>query len=192
MHQLVDVVGRFQAGSAAALRVREVESLPAEHAGAGSAPSPASAAADRPGPASLVLDAVRFSCRAGLPPVHRGVSFTVPARGVTALVGPSGTGKTTVFSLVERFHEPDSGCVLLDGRDVRDWPLSDLRAAIGYVEQDCPVLSGTLRDNLLFGVPSAGGRNLDDVLRRTRLESLVARLPQGLDTPAGRRDGRPR
>ncbi|MFH0249855.1 ABC transporter ATP-binding protein [Streptomyces chitinivorans] len=192
VHQLVDVVGRFQAGSAAALRVLEAESLPAEHAGAGSAPSPAPALAgtDPPGPASLVFDTVRFSYRAGLPPVHRGVSFTVPARGVTALVGPSGAGKTTVFSLVERFHEPDSGCVLLDGRDVRDWPLADLRAAIGYVEQDCPVLSGTLRDNLLFGVPPTGGRDLDDVLRRTRLESLVARLPQGLDTPVGHRGDR--
>ncbi|WP_101254799.1 ABC transporter ATP-binding protein [Streptomyces barkulensis] len=190
VHQLVDVVGRFQAGSAAALRVREVESLPAEQAGAGPTPPSAPAGTGRPGPAPLVFDAVRFSYRTGLPPVHRGVSFTVPARGVTALVGPSGAGKTTVFSLVERFHEPDSGCVLFDGRDVRDWPLSDLRAAIGYVEQDCPVLAGTLRDNLLFGVPPTGGRDLDDVLRRTRLESLVARLPQGLDTPVGHRGDR--
>ncbi|MGK5448757.1 ABC transporter ATP-binding protein [Streptomyces radiopugnans] len=192
VHQLVDVVGRFQEGSAAALRVREVERLPAEHlgAGSGSAPAPAPAGTDLPEPASLVFDRVGFSYRAGLPPVHREVSFTVPARGMTALVGPSGAGKTTVFSLVERFHEPDTGRVLLDGRDVRDWPLAELRAAIGYVEQDSPVLSGTLRDNLLFGVPPSGGRHLEEVLRRTRLEALVARLPQGLDTPVGHRGDR--
>ncbi|WP_410534896.1 ABC transporter ATP-binding protein [Streptomyces sp. KL2] len=192
VHQLVDVVGRFQEGSAAALRVREVERLPAEHlgTGTGSAPAPAPAGAGLPEPASLVFDRVGFSYRAGLPPVHREVSFTVPARGMTALVGPSGAGKTTVFSLVERFHEPDTGRVLLDGRDVRDWPLAELRAAIGYVEQDSPVLSGTLRDNLLFGVPPSGGRHLDEVLRRTRLEALVARLPQGLDTPVGHRGDR--
>ncbi|MFP8964474.1 ABC transporter ATP-binding protein [Streptomyces nanhaiensis] len=190
VHQLVDVVGRFQEGSAAAVRVREVEGMPAEHLGAGPAPDPAPAGTDLPEPASLVFDRVGFSYRAGLPPVHREVSFTVPARGMTALVGPSGAGKTTVFSLVERFHEPDTGRVLLDGRDVRDWPLAELRAAIGYVEQDSPVLSGTLRDNLLFGVPPAGMRHLEEVLRRTRLEALVARLPQGLDTPVGHRGDR--
>jgi ABC-type multidrug transport system fused ATPase/permease subunit len=188
VHQLVDTVGQFQAGASAALRLREVERMPAERMDP--APAPVPAGPDRPGPASVVFDRVGFSYRAGLPPVHRGVSFTVPARGMTALVGPSGAGKTTVFSLIERFHEPDAGRVLLDGRDVRDWPLAELRAAIGYVEQDCPVLAGTLRDNLLFGVPAAAGRQVDDVLRRTRLEALVSRLPQGLDTPVGHRGDR--
>jgi ABC-type branched-subunit amino acid transport system ATPase component len=72
---------------------------------------------------------------------------------MTAFVGPSGAGKTTVFSLIERFYEATSGRVLVDGRDVTDWPLAELRAAIGYVEQDAPVLSGTLGENLLLGAP---------------------------------------
>jgi len=118
------------------------------------------------------------------------VSFTVPPRGMTAFVGPSGAGKTTVFSLIERFYEPDAGRVLVDGRDVRDWPLGELRAAIGYVEQDAPVLSGTLRENLLFGAPDAGDDDLAEVLRTTRLDGQVARLPDGLDTLVGHRGTR--
>ncbi|PJE95446.1 ABC transporter ATP-binding protein [Streptomyces carminius] len=201
VHQLVDVVGQLQAGGAAALRVAEVERMPAErvdgpplhalHALHALSPSaPAFAGARRPGPATVAFDRVGFAYRPGLPPAHREVSFTVPARGMTAFVGPSGAGKTTVFSLIERFHEPDSGRVLLDGRDVREWPPAELRAAIGYVEQDSPVLAGTLRDNLLLGAPAAAGARLGEVLRRARLEALVARLPQGLDTPVGHRGDR--
>ena len=72
--------------------------------------------------------------------MHDGVSFVVPPGGMTAFVGPSGAGKTSVLSLIERFYEPDQGRVAVDGRDVRDWPIEQLRASIGYVEQDAPVL----------------------------------------------------
>ncbi|TDO44241.1 ABC transporter family protein [Kribbella sp. VKM Ac-2527] len=119
--------------------------------------------------------------------MHDRVSFVVPPGGMTAFVGPSGAGKTTVFSLIERFYEPDSGRVLVDGLDVQAWPLDDLRDAIGYVEQDAPVLSGTLRENLLFGAPEAGEDQLEQVLRTTRLTSMVEALPDGLDTTVGHR-----
>jgi ATP-binding cassette subfamily C protein len=109
---------------------------------------------------------------------------------MTAFVGPSGAGKTTVFSLIERFYEPVAGRVLLDGRDVRDWPVADLRAAIGYVEQDAPVLAGSLRENLMLGAPEATEAELRDVLRITRLGDLVARLPDGLETQVGHRGTR--
>ncbi|MEE1943207.1 ABC transporter ATP-binding protein [Streptomyces sp. TRM 70361] len=208
VHQLIDVVSQLQSGAAAARRVAEVERMPVETSAGPPAEAPAEARGEPPGgrpgapsggrtgytgakgPAAVVFDRVGFAYRAGLPPAHREVSFTVPARGMTAFVGPSGAGKTTVFSLIERFHDPDRGRVLLDGRDVREWPLAELRAAIGYVEQDSPVLSGTLRDNLLFGAPAEAGARLPGVLRRARLESLVARLPQGLDTPVGHRGDR--
>jgi ATP-binding cassette subfamily C protein len=109
---------------------------------------------------------------------------------MTAFVGPSGAGKTTIFSLIERFYEPDSGRVLVDGRDVRDWSISELRAAIGYVEQDAPALSGTLRENLILGTPDGTDEELRDVLRITRLDDLMARLPDGLDTLVGHRGTR--
>jgi len=109
---------------------------------------------------------------------------------MTAFVGPSGAGKTTVFSLIEHFYEPDDGRILFDGRDLRDWAVPELRAAIGYVEQDAPVLSGSLRENLILGAPEATDAQVSDVLRVTRLTGLVARLPDGLDTAVGHRGTR--
>jgi ATP-binding cassette subfamily C protein len=109
---------------------------------------------------------------------------------MTAFVGPSGAGKTTVFSLVERFYDPDSGRILLDGQDLQNWDIPHLRATIGYVEQDAPVLSGSLRDNLLLGAPAATEAELRQVLHTTRLEDLVARLPHGLDSLVGHRGTR--
>ena len=122
-----------------------------------------------------------------LPLVHDGVSFVVPPGGMTAFVGPSGAGKTSVLSLIERFYEPDQGRVAVDGRDVRDWPIEQLRASIGYVEQDAPVLSGTLRENLVFGAPDATDDEVQEALRTTRLVAMVAGLPKGLETTVGHR-----
>jgi ABC-type multidrug transport system fused ATPase/permease subunit len=137
-------------------------------------------------PAAVAFDQVHFRYRPELPEAHRGLSFAVPARGMTAFVGPSGAGKTTVFSLIERFYEATSGQVLVDGRDVTDWPLAELRAAIGYVEQDAPVLSGTLRENLLLGAPEASDDELAQALGTTRLTGQVARLPRIIVLDAGR------
>jgi len=102
-------------------------------------------------------------------------------------VGPSGAGKSTVFALLERYYEPETGTIAVDGRDIREWPLPDLRAAIGYVEQDAPVLAGTLRENLCLAAQRAGDDDLASVVRLTRLNELLERLPQGLDTLIGHR-----
>jgi ATP-binding cassette subfamily B protein len=106
---------------------------------------------------------------------------------MTAIVGPSGTGKSTIFALLERYYEPQSGSITLDGRDIRDWPLPELRAVIGYVEQDAPVLAGTLRENLCLAAPEASEDDLWAVLTLTSLDDLLERLPDGLDTPIGTR-----
>ncbi|MCP9959256.1 ABC transporter ATP-binding protein [Streptomyces sudanensis] len=181
--QLVEAVTQYQVGSAAIARIEEVERLAAEDPEAGSGPvAPAGT-----GPASVVFEDVRFRYRDDLPYVHHGVSFAVPGPGMTAFVGPSGAGKTTVFGLVERFYEATGGRVLVDGRDVRDLPVAELRAAIGYVEQDAPVLAGTLRENLLFAAPGATEEEVREVLVRARLDALVERLPDGLDTVVGHR-----
>ncbi|MFG2333741.1 ABC transporter ATP-binding protein [Streptomyces sp. NPDC048604] len=181
--KLVEAATQYQVGSAAIARILEAERLETEEAeGAG----PRAPAVSGPS-ASVVFEDVSFAYREDLPPVHQGVSFTVPGAGMTAFVGPSGAGKTTVFGLIERFYEATGGRILVDGKDVRDWPLAELRAAIGYVEQDAPVLSGTLRENLLFAAPEATEAELAEVLVRARLDGLVERLPQGLDTVVGHR-----
>ncbi|QJT05819.1 ABC transporter ATP-binding protein [Streptomyces asoensis] len=182
IQQVVGAITQYQTGSAALSRIQEALRLPAEPA---SRPEPLPSPAAEP--ASLDFTDVRFRYADDLPYVHHGVTFAVPARGMTAFVGPSGAGKTTVFSLIERFYDPESGTIALDGRDLADWDLSGLRSSIGYVEQDAPVLSGSLRDNLLLGNPSADEDTVRGVLKTTRLEGLVERLPLGLDTLVGHR-----
>ncbi|WP_420309708.1 ABC transporter ATP-binding protein [Streptomyces sp. YS-B37] len=185
IQQVVGAITQYQTGAAALSRIQEALQLPAEppspHA---ELPSPGAA------PAALAFDDVRFRYADDLPYVHHGVTFDVPAQGMTAFVGPSGAGKTTVFSLIERFYDPESGAITLDGRDLADWDLPRLRSAIGYVEQDAPVLSGSLRDNLLLGNPDADDEAVTRVLRTTRLDGLVARLPKGADTLVGHRGTR--
>ncbi|MER7922403.1 ABC transporter ATP-binding protein [Streptomyces sp. NPDC096057] len=185
IQQVVGAITQYQTGAAALSRIQEALRLPAEP------PSP-QAELPSPGaaPAALTFDDVRFRYADDLPYVHHGVTFDVPAQGMTAFVGPSGAGKTTVFSLIERFYDPESGAITLDGRDLADWDLPRLRSAIGYVEQDAPVLSGSLRDNLLLGNPDADDDSVTRVLRTTRLDGLVARLPQGADTLVGHRGTR--
>ncbi|KUF18341.1 ABC transporter ATP-binding protein [Streptomyces silvensis] len=187
--RLVDAVTQYQVGSAAVARIVQAERMETEEL-APSAERVPSSRRPAPGgnrPASVIFEDVTFRYRADLPYVHHGVSFTVPGPGMTAFVGPSGAGKTTVFGLVERFYEATGGRVLVDGEDVLAWPLADLRAAIGYVEQDAPVLAGTLRENLLFAAPDATGADIRDVLARARLDTLVDKLPDGLDTVVGHR-----
>ncbi|MCW8103640.1 ABC transporter ATP-binding protein [Streptomyces tauricus] len=185
IQQVVGAVTQYQSGAGALARIQEALRLPAE---------PPAGHVELPywivEPAAVTFDDVRFRYADGMPYVHHGVSFAVPARGMTAFVGPSGAGKTTVFSLIERFYDPESGTVALDGRPVSDWELPRLRSAIGYVEQDAPVLSGSLRENLLLGNSEADEATVAWVLATTRLDGLVARLPQGLETLVGHRGTR--
>ncbi|WP_399142509.1 ABC transporter ATP-binding protein [Streptomyces sp. NBUA17] len=182
IQQVVGAVTQYQTGRAALARIQDALHLPAEPA-ARPAPLPSPGAE----PASVAFRDVRFRYADDLPYIHHGVTFEVPARGMTAFVGPSGAGKTTVFSLIERFYDPGSGEITLDGRSLAEWELPALRAAIGYVEQDAPVLSGSLRDNLLLGNPQADEADVAAVLKTTRLDGLVARLPNGLETLVGHR-----
>ncbi|GHA25556.1 MULTISPECIES: ABC transporter ATP-binding protein [Streptomyces violaceoruber group] len=182
IQQVVGAITQYQTGRAALGRIQDALGLPAEPQ-ARPVPLPSAGAP----PASVSFREVRFRYADDLPYIHHGVSFEVPARGMTAFVGPSGAGKTTVFSLVERFYDPDSGEITLDGRSLEDWELSSLRASIGYVEQDAPVLSGSLRDNLLLGNPEGDEATLAAVLKTTRLDGLVERLPNGLETLVGHR-----
>ena len=113
------------------------------------------------------------------------VSFKIQRGTRVALVGPSGAGKSTVFSLIERFYEPSSGEILLDGQKVSEISRKALRAQIGYVEQDAPVLAGSIRENLLIGRPDATDQDLRDVLEEVNLSDVLERDPRGLDAEVG-------
>jgi ABC-type multidrug transport system fused ATPase/permease subunit len=185
---LVNGVTQLQAGLAAVVRMRELQDLPAEPAAArGSTPQPSSYSG--PAPASVAFTEVWFRYRYPQDSawVHRDLSFELPPGGMTAIVGPSGAGKSTVFALLERYYEPQSGTIAVDGRDIRGWPLPELRAVIAYVEQDAPILAGTLRENLCMATPDASDDDLRAIFTLTRLDDLLERLPDGLDTPIGHR-----
>ncbi|MBU1249811.1 MAG: ABC transporter ATP-binding protein/permease [Actinobacteria bacterium] len=117
--------------------------------------------------------------------VLRGVTFAVPQGSRTALVGPSGAGKSTILSLIERFYDPTSGVIRMEGVDIRALDRLELRSRIGYVEQDAPVLAGTLRDNLLLGSPTASDDDCVAVLERVNLLEVLQRSDEGLDAQVG-------
>src|SRR5918993_3108307 len=185
---LINGVTQLQAGLAAVVRMRELQELPTEPAATrASTPEPSSYSGSTP--ASVAFTEVWFRYRAPQDSswVHRDLTFELPPGGMTAFVGPSGAGKSTVFALLERYYESQSGTIAVDGRDIRDWPLPELRAAIAYVEQDAPILAGTLRENLCMATPDATDDDLRAVFTLTRLDDLLERLPQGLDTSIGHR-----
>lgn len=117
--------------------------------------------------------------------VLKGVSFKIERGTRVAIVGPSGAGKSTIFSLMERFYEPTGGDILLDGQSVGSMLRSDLRAQIGYVEQDAPVLAGSIRENLLIGSPDATEKDLKRVLSEVNLTTVLKRDKRGLDAEVG-------
>ncbi|MFD7450927.1 ABC transporter ATP-binding protein [Kitasatospora sp. NPDC059827] len=115
------------------------------------------------------------------------VSFVAPRNAQTAIVGPSGSGKTTLFSLMQRFYDPQTGAIHLDDTDMAGMTRAESRRDIAYVEQDAPMVDGTLEENLLYGTTDVTPAALARALRDTRLEDLVTRLPSGLRTPVGAR-----
>ncbi|QBE50260.1 ABC transporter ATP-binding protein [Leucobacter triazinivorans] len=108
-------------------------------------------------------------------PVLHGVGFAVPRGSRVALVGPSGAGKSTILALIERFYDPDRGAVSLYGADLRTLDRAEVRAQLGYVEQDAPVLAGSLRDNLRIAAPESTDAACERVLRAVNLGGLLDR-----------------
>ena len=170
---------QLQTGLGALARIEEVVVLRGETEGDATASAPA-----RPAAPALELRDVDFRHADGTA-VLDGVGFAVPRGTRTALVGPSGAGKSTILALVERFYDVTGGAVLVDGVDVRDRPRLELRARLGYVEQDSPALAGTLRENLVLAAPGASEADQLAVLAEVNLTGLVERTPLGLDAPVG-------
>jgi ABC-type multidrug transport system fused ATPase/permease subunit len=182
---LVNGASQLQAGLAAVVRLQELQNLPTEPR----AMPGTSRFVSSSGPASVAFTGVwlRYRYPQDSAWVHRDLTFELPPGGMTAIVGPSGSGKSSIFALLERYYEPQSGTISVDGRDISGWPLPELRAAIGYVEQDAPILAGTLRENLCLATPDATEDDLRAALALTRLDDLLERLPNGLETPLGHR-----
>jgi ATP-binding cassette subfamily B protein len=114
-----------------------------------------------------------------------GVSFALPHGQRTALVGPSGAGKSTILNLIERFYDPTSGVIKLGSVDIRELTREDLRSQIGYVEQDAPVLAGSLADNLRIAKPDATDDECRAVLKEVNLSSIVKRSRDGINAAVG-------
>ena len=119
--------------------------------------------------------------------VLRGVTFQVPAGKLSALVGPSGAGKTTITHLVPRLYDPVRGTVRIGGHDIRDLTLDSLRSVVGVVPQDAHLFHDTIRANLLYARPSATEKELTEACQAARIWELISSLPDGLDTIAGDR-----
>jgi ATP-binding cassette subfamily B protein len=119
--------------------------------------------------------------------VLNGVDLRIRAGETVAFVGPSGAGKTTICSLLPRFYEVTEGRITIDGVDVRDMTLASLRRQIGIVQQDVFLFAGTIRENVAYGRLDAPEAEIEEAVRRARLEEMVARLPNGLDTIIGER-----
>jgi ATP-binding cassette, subfamily B, bacterial IrtB/YbtQ len=130
------------------------------------------------------FDAVRFGYDPAQP-VLRDVTFTLPERSLTALVGPSGAGKTTVARLLARSFDPDAGTVRIGGVDVREIATEDLMTRVGMVFQDVYLFEGTLADNVRLGRPDATDSDLARVAALAGLDPVVAELPAGWDTRVG-------
>ncbi|MFF2184895.1 ABC transporter ATP-binding protein [Streptomyces sp. NPDC058155] len=182
-------IGQAQQGRAAVQRVLELGAIPQEEEEDGHDGDLAPRNEREPAgtPTSAVrFEKVSFAYNAEVP-VLRDVSFSLPRKGLTAIVGPSGAGKTTTFQLIERFLSPDSGTIRIAGRDIAGLRLGELRSLVGYVEQDAPMMRGTIRENLTYANPSADDAEVARALRLASLESFVGELPQGLDTDLGER-----
>lgn len=180
----------LQSGIAAAGRIREVDQLPLEQGADAAGPARVADAEGAPSASALSLASPVLELRGvtaryrpeGAPAVQD-IELTIPRRGHTAVVGPSGAGKTSLLSLVLRFIEPEAGELRIDGMPYRDLSARQVRERLAYVEQETPVVPGTIRENLLFANPAAGDDAVRRVLAEIRLDDAIARLPEGLDSP---------
>jgi ATP-binding cassette subfamily B protein len=186
--ELSQSVTTLQSGVAAARRIREVEAIPLEPSseepdGTSATLLPRDGGPGGRGGALLELRGVTARYAPGAEPALDRVDLAVPRRGHTAIVGPSGAGKTTVLSLLLRFLEPEEGRLFLDGTPYRELTPGQVRGHFAYVEQDTPVVPGTIRENLLFSRPDATEEEIRRVLEQVRLADKVDALEEGLDTP---------
>jgi ATP-binding cassette subfamily B protein/subfamily B ATP-binding cassette protein MsbA len=134
----------------------------------------------------VVFENVGFAYQSG-EPVLQNINLEIPAHNVVALVGPTGVGKSTMVSLLPRFYDVSSGCIRLDGEDIREISLESLRTQISIVLQDVFLFHGTVRENILFGNPEASEEEMIEAAKAANADQFISQLPQGYDTMVGER-----
>ncbi len=149
---------------------------------------------DKPGAVALsdvqghvAFEHVTFRYYSGGDPVLSEVSFAAEPGQTVALLGATGSGKTTIINLIPRFYDPTEGRVLVDGQDLREVTLESLRAAIGIVLQETTLFTGTIRDNIAFGRPEATQAEIETAAQAAAAHDFILAFPQGYDTPVGER-----
>jgi len=135
----------------------------------------------------VAFEKVTFRYYAGGDPVLSEVSFAAEPGQTVALLGATGSGKTTIINLIPRFYDPTEGRVLVDGQDLREVTLESLRAAIGIVLQETTLFTGTIRDNIAFGRPEATQAEIETAAQAAAAHDFILSFPQGYDTPVGER-----
>ena len=177
---VANLVVIFTRAAASAARVNEVlDMAPSVTDRAAAAP----AAGGGPGTPRVEFDGVAFGYSGGGEDALDGVSFAAAPGETVGVIGGTGSGKSTLVSLIPRFYDVKNGSVRVDGADVRDWPLAALRARVGVVPQQAVLFSGTLRDNLKWGAPQADDSALWAALETAQAADFVKKLPEGLDAP---------
>lgn len=132
----------------------------------------------------IVFDGVSFSYDER--EILSGATLTFPKNEFTAVFGPSGTGKTTILKLIEQIYEPTGGRILLNGHEIKDYKLENWRKQFSYVKQDTPMISGTIRDNILYGVDTAfTDEQIMAAAKEVRADSFITDCPGGLDYDVG-------
>ena len=130
---------------------------------------------------------VSFKYNDGAEGVLNNINLTVPAGAYMALVGSSGTGKTTLCSLIPRFYDVTEGTIMIDGKDIRDVTLSSLRNHIGMVQQDVYLFAGTIFENIAYGKPGAGREEVIEAAKNANAHEFIMSFPNGYDTDIGQR-----
>ncbi len=176
--QMASFFTAFQKAIGATERIQAILELDKE-------PSTKSHSVDNPAQA-IKFENISFSYKEK--PIISGLNLTIPAGKTTAFVGPSGSGKTTLFALLERFYEPQAGKIKLGETNIADFNLRSWRSQIGYVSQESPLMSGTIKDNIKYGIErDVSDEEIEQAAKLANAEPFIRELPEGYQTEVGER-----